>query len=70
MYLINHFFDTIVLGSPAPDVAAANVTNAVSGLNALGVQVDTCVSAYGRAPNYMLVDVGFRFSSTKDCSCS
>lgn len=57
MYLINHFLDTIVLGNPVPDVAAANVTNAVSGVNALGVQVDSCVSAYGRPPNYMLVDV-------------
>ncbi|KAJ7492401.1 PLC-like phosphodiesterase [Mycena latifolia] len=56
MYLINHFLDTIVLGSPVPNVDAANVTNGVSGVGALGTQVDTCVSTYGRAPNYMLVD--------------
>ncbi|KAJ6504392.1 PLC-like phosphodiesterase [Mycena vulgaris] len=56
MYLINHFLDTLFLGSPTPDVAAANVTNGVSGVGALGTQVETCVTAYGRPPNYMLVD--------------
>ncbi|KAJ7246298.1 PLC-like phosphodiesterase [Mycena haematopus] len=56
MYLINHFLDTILFGSPVPDVAAANVTNAVSGDGSLGAQVNTCVAAYGRAPNYLLVD--------------
>lgn len=59
MYLINHFLDTIAFGSPVPDVSAANVTNAVSGVGSLGTQVDTCVSAYSKAPNYLLVDVGF-----------
>ncbi|KAJ7170103.1 PLC-like phosphodiesterase [Mycena filopes] len=56
MYLINHFLDTIMLGSPVPDVVHANVTNAVSGSNSLGDQVATCVATNGRAPNYMLVD--------------
>lgn len=58
MYLINHFLDTIGFGgNPVPDVAAANVTNGVSGTSSLGAQVDTCVAANGRAPNFMLVDV-------------
>ncbi|KAF7339277.1 PLC-like phosphodiesterase [Mycena sanguinolenta] len=56
MYLINHFLDTILLNSPVPDIAEANVTNGVSGTGSLGAQVDTCVAAYGRAPNYLLVD--------------
>jgi len=56
MYLINHFLDTMLLGSPVPDIAAANVTNAVSGTGSLGVQVNTCISDYGRAPNFLLVD--------------
>ncbi|KAJ7651721.1 PLC-like phosphodiesterase [Mycena polygramma] len=56
MYLINHFLDTVVLGNPVPDVAAANVTNGVTGNNSLGDQVNTCVSSTGRAPNYLLVD--------------
>ncbi|KAF7307121.1 PLC-like phosphodiesterase [Mycena indigotica] len=56
MYLINHFLDKIVLGSPVPDIDRANVTNSASGPGSLGAQVDTCVAANGRAPNFMLVD--------------
>jgi hypothetical protein len=57
LLLINHFLDTIVLGQPAPDPEDANVTNGVSGTGSLGVQVQTCVAAHGRSPNFMLVDV-------------
>jgi hypothetical protein len=57
LYLINHFLDKIVLGQPAPDPDQANITNAVSGTGALGVQVQTCAAEYGRNPNFMLVDV-------------
>ena len=57
MYLINHYLDTLVLGQPAPDISVANQTNAVSGTNSLGGQVDLCVSQQGRNPNFMLVDV-------------
>ncbi|KAJ7675387.1 PLC-like phosphodiesterase [Mycena rosella] len=57
MYLINHFLDTIVFGgTPAPNIGAANVTNAVEGVGSLGTQVGTCLAAYDRAPNYLLVD--------------
>jgi len=53
---INHFLDQIILGQPAPDPEAANVTNGVSGTGSLGLQVQTCVAANGRNPNFMLVD--------------
>ncbi|KAJ7293107.1 PLC-like phosphodiesterase [Mycena rebaudengoi] len=56
MYLINHFLDKIVLNNPAPNVAAANITNAVDGVGALGVEVATCTARHGRAPNFLLVD--------------
>lgn len=57
LFLINHFLDKIVLGQPAPDPENANTTNAVSGTGSLGEQVQTCVTAHGRNPNFMLVDV-------------
>ncbi|KAG6333902.1 hypothetical protein ID866_5187 [Astraeus odoratus] len=56
MYLINHFLDVELLGQPVPDPSQANQTNAVSGPNSLGVQVELCASEYGRNPNFMLVD--------------
>jgi len=56
MFLINHFLDKIELDTPVPDVDAANQTNAVNGTGSLGAQVATCVSDYGRPPNFMLVD--------------
>jgi hypothetical protein len=57
LFLINHFLDKIVLGEDAPDPEDANVTNSVSGTGSLGTQVQTCVAAHGRSPNFMLVDV-------------
>jgi hypothetical protein len=57
LFLINHFLDKIVLGQPAPDPGDANVTNGVKGTGSLGQQVQTCVGAHGRNPNFMLVDV-------------
>ncbi|KAI6136450.1 PLC-like phosphodiesterase [Pisolithus sp. B1] len=56
MYLINHFLDEMLLGEPVPDPGQANETNAVSGPNSLGAQVELCVGEYGRSPNFMLVD--------------
>jgi len=56
LFLINHFLDKIVLGEDAPDPQDANVTNGVSGTGSLGAQVQTCVAAQGRNPNFMLVD--------------
>jgi len=56
MFLVNHFLDKVLFGAPVPNVAAANVTNAVSGTGSLGAQVATCVAAQGRSPNFMLVD--------------
>ena len=57
MYLINHFLDVLILGQPSPDIAALNQTNAVSGTNSLGDQVNLCLATQGRPPNFMLVDV-------------
>ncbi|EIM92250.1 PLC-like phosphodiesterase [Stereum hirsutum FP-91666 SS1] len=56
MYLINHFLDTNLLGSPIPDTADLDTTNAANGTGSLGAQLDTCVGDYGRNPNFMLVD--------------
>ncbi|KAF9015590.1 PLC-like phosphodiesterase [Cyathus striatus] len=56
MYLINHFLDTLFLSQPVPFIDQLNVTNAASGAGSLGAQVDTCVTGYGRAPNFLLVD--------------
>ena len=53
--------DKVLLGNPVPDKDNADTTNAASGTGSLGTQVETCTSQYGRAPNFMLVDV--RFSS-------
>jgi len=58
LYVINHFRDTTFLNPKVliPDRKDASVTNGVSGTGSLGVQVQTCVTAYGRNPNFMLVD--------------
>jgi len=57
MFLINHFLDTLLLGNPIPDVANANLTNAVSGPGSLGDEVAVCAGLYNRYPNFLLVDV-------------
>lgn len=57
MFLINHYLDTLLLGTPIPDVANANLTNAVNGSGSLGEEVAVCVGLYGRSPNFLLVDV-------------
>lgn len=56
MFLINHFLDTSTLGILVPDVANANVTNAVSGSGSLGQEVSACLSLWKRNPNFLLVD--------------
>lgn len=71
MYLINHFLDTLLLGQPVPDIGALNQTNAVSGTNSLGAQVNTCIATQGRPPNFMLVDVCRRiYSSGNHLMCN
>jgi hypothetical protein len=57
LYLINHFLDRVVAGAFVPFKDQANVTNGVDGVGSLGAQVQTCAAAYGRNPNFMLVDV-------------
>jgi len=59
MYLINHYLDEVVdviATTIAPDKAALNVTNAVSGPGSLGAQAAECGTEYGRSPNFLLVD--------------
>lgn len=65
MYLINHFLDKTVSGLLVPAIEKANVTNGVSGVGSLGQEADTCVAQYGRAPNFMLVDVGLTLYHVK-----
>lgn len=60
MYLINHFLDKLLFGQPVPFIDQLNVTNAATGFGSLGAQVDTCNTAQGLPPNFMLVDVGHR----------
>jgi hypothetical protein len=58
LYLINHFLDkTLFPKVVIPDPGDASVTNGVSGTGSLGLQVQTCATANGRNPNFMLVDV-------------
>ncbi|RXW12483.1 hypothetical protein EST38_g13370, partial [Candolleomyces aberdarensis] len=56
MFLINHFLDKLVLGQPVPFIEQLGVTNAASGVGSLGAHVETCRTAHGRAPNFLLVD--------------
>jgi len=58
--LINHYLDKVIsiagIAVPAPDTSALTVTNAVSGTGSLGTEVNTCIAAHTRAPNFLLVD--------------
>jgi len=60
MFLINHYLDRVLtvagIAIPTPDKASLNVTNAATGVGSLGAEVDTCVIAHGRPPNFLLVD--------------
>ena len=64
MYLINHFLDKLIAGFPAPDPDRANTTNAVSGVNSLGEQVQRCSAQHGTYPNFLLVDVSTKLRFT------
>ena len=57
--LVNHFLDSVAgLGIQVPNTAAINVTNgpASSGTGSLGMEIESCSAAYGKAPNFLLVD--------------
>jgi len=56
MYIINHFLDKMFLGAPIPYPDKANVTNSATGFGSIGAQVDTCLAAHGRPPNFILLD--------------
>ncbi|MCJ1389218.1 hypothetical protein MMC18_002074 [Xylographa bjoerkii] len=60
MYLANHnlnaplnLFGSTVL---VPDTAVLNDTNAASGYGSLGLAANNCAAAWGRPPNFLLVD--------------
>jgi hypothetical protein len=55
--VINHFLDQeITKGVLVPATKKLNVTNGESGPGSLGLQADTCLAAFGKYPNFMLVD--------------
>jgi len=56
MFLINHFLDKLFLGNPVPDKDNLDRTNSASGFGSVGAHVDSCRSAHGRTPNFILVD--------------
>ncbi|EJU00028.1 PLC-like phosphodiesterase [Dacryopinax primogenitus] len=57
---INHFLDigTTIAGDliTIPNKAGLTETNGISGPGSLGEQAQECITANGRAPNFMLVD--------------
>ena len=56
MYIINHYLDTEMLGMDVPDRRDAQKTNAATGSESIGAQVDLCQQEHGRAPKGILVD--------------
>lgn len=57
MYIMNHFLDMEVLGADVPDNMADGATNAATGVGSIGAQAAICEGLYGRAPNFVLVDM-------------
>ena len=56
MYLINHYLDTEMMGVDIPDRRDARKTNAASGSESIGAQIELCQKEHGRAPKGILVD--------------
>ena len=56
MYIVNHYLDTEMMGMDVPDRRDARKTNAASGSESIGAQVDLCRKEHGRAPKGILVD--------------
>lgn len=56
MYIINHYLDTEMMGMDVPDRRDARKTNAATGSESIGAQVDLCQLEHGRAPKGILVD--------------
>ena len=56
MYLVNHYLDTEMMGMDVPDRRDARKTNAASGSESIGAQIDLCQKEHGRAPKGILVD--------------
>ncbi|KAF2867359.1 PLC-like phosphodiesterase [Massariosphaeria phaeospora] len=57
MFLMNHFlYSTQLFGIQSPNDTYVNVTNAQTGLGALGTQIQECTGVYSKPPNFVLVD--------------
>ena len=56
MYIINHYLDTEMMGMDVPDRRDARKTNAASGSESIGAQVDLCQQKHRRAPKGILID--------------
>ena len=55
--LVNHFLDTIAeFGIQIPDAGNISTTNGLSGTGSLGLASEQCTTAYGKKPNFLLVD--------------
>jgi hypothetical protein len=67
MPLMNHFLDTSGLfGIDVPDVGAIGTTNSPSsGAGTLGTAAAECQTAYGKVPNFILVDFFDQASAIK-----
>lgn len=58
MFLLNHFLDSeIAKGIMIPDNDADFQTNSAEGNGSIGAHVDVCEQAFGRRPNFVLVDM-------------
>ena len=56
MYIINHYLDTELMGMDVPDRRDERKTNAATGRESIGAQIDLCRQQHGRAPKGILVD--------------
>ncbi|ORY10891.1 PLC-like phosphodiesterase [Clohesyomyces aquaticus] len=60
MYMANHNLnvEVSIAGSSLliPNNVALNVTNGLNGTGSLGLMTNTCISDWGRPPNFLLVD--------------
>ena len=56
MYIVNHFLDINISNILIPDEAAANTTNAATGVGSIGGQVSICQGLYDYNPKGVLLD--------------
>lgn len=61
MYIVNHFLDVDIFGILIPDQINAPKTNSRASILA---QSNLCYQTWGRLPNFILVSIAFRPSSS------